>query len=62
MLAVVLGPSRSSARLSFGSSFWAKQLGLARHAFQKAWLGSAQLAISCKKSSVQLGLLYPIKN
>ena len=36
---LVLGPSRSSARLGFGSSFWAKKLGSARHAFQKAWLG-----------------------
>ena len=33
------------------------RLGSARHAFQKA-----RLAISCKKSSVQLGLLYCLKN
>ena len=38
---------RAEARLSFGSSFWEKS--------------SARLAISCKKSSVQLGLLYDLK-
>ena len=42
-------PKLGSARLGFGSSFWEKKLG------------SARLAISCKKSSVQLGLLYHLK-
>ena len=44
---LVLGPSRSSAQLGFGSSFWAKKLGSARHILEK--------------SSVQLGLLYDFK-
>ena len=68
-LILVLGPSRSLARLGFGLSFWEKKLSLAFHAFQKARLamlskklGSAWLAISWKKSSVQLGLLYHLKN
>ena len=50
---VVLGPSRSLAQL--GSV-------LARAFGKKAQLGSARLAISCKKSLVQLGLLYHLKN
>ena len=37
-LILVLGPSRSLARLGFGLSFWEKKLSLARHAFQKARL------------------------
>ena len=41
---LVLGPSRSSAWLCFGSSFWAKKLSSACHAFQKAWLGLPYLA------------------
>ena len=49
-------PKLSSAR------FWLEllgekaRLGSARHAFKKA-----RLAISCKKSSVQLSLLYHLK-
>ena len=37
-------PKLGSAWLGFGSSFWEKKLGLARHAFQKARLGSPYLA------------------
>ena len=59
-LELVLGPSRSSAWLSFDSSFWAKKLCLARHAFHKAHLGSACHIL--QKSLVQLGLLYYLKN
>ena len=62
-------PKLSSARLSFGSSFWEKKLSSARLSFQKAQLGlpclpksSARLTISCIKGSVQLGLLYHLKN
>ena len=58
----MLGPSQSSARLGFGSSFWEKKLSWARLAMPFKKLGSARLAISCKKSSVQLGLLYYSKN
>ena len=36
------------------------RLGSARHAFQKARLGSARHIL--QKSSVQLGLLYDLKN
>ena len=57
---VVLGPSRSSARLGFGSSFWAKKLGLAQLAMPSKKLGSARHIL--QKSSVQLGLLYDLKN
>ena len=58
----MLGQSRSSARLGFGSSFWEKKLGSARlampskklrsarHILQKK-LGSARLALSFKKTS-----------
>ena len=42
-------PKLGSARLGFGSSFWEKKLGLARHASKK--LGSARLALSFKKPS-----------
>ena len=51
-------PQLGLAQLGFGSSFWAKKLGSARHAFQKA--GSASCIL--QKSSVQLGLLYDLKN
>ena len=50
-------PKLGSARLGFGSSFWGKKLG--SPCLPKS---SARLAISCKKSSVQLGLLYDLKN
>ena len=59
---LVLGPSRSSAQLA---SVLARALGQkssARLAMPSKKLGSARLAISCKKSSVQLGLLYHLKN
>ena len=57
---VVLGPSRSSALLGFGSSFWEKKLGSARLAMPSKKLGSARHIL--QKSSVQLGLLYDLKN
>ena len=43
---LVLGPSRSSARLGFGSSLWAKELCLARFVspYLAKKLGSTQLA------------------
>ena len=50
------------AWLGCGSSFWEKRLGSARLAMPSKKLGSARLAISCKKSLVQLGLLYHLKN
>ena len=55
-------PKLGSVRLSFGSSFLGKKLGSAWLAMPSKKLGLARLAISCKKSSVQLGLLYHLKN
>ena len=44
-------PKLGLAQLSFGSSFWGKKLGLTRHAFQKALLGSPYLAKKARFSS-----------
>ena len=55
-------PKLGSAQLGFGSSFLEKKLGLARLAMPSKKLGSVRLAISCKKSSVQLSLLYHLKS
>ena len=49
-------PKLGLAQLSFGSSFWGKKLGLTRHAFQKALLGSPYLAK--KLGSARLALLF----
>ena len=50
-ISVGIEPKLGSARLGFGSSFWAKKLGSARHAFQKARLGSPYLAKKARFSS-----------
>ena len=42
-------PKLGSAWLGFGSSFWEKKLGSAWLAMPSKKLGSARLAISCKK-------------
>ena len=55
-------PKLSQAWLGFGSSFWEKKLSSARLFMPSKELGLARLAISCKKSSVKLGLLYHLKN
>ena len=51
-------PKLGLAQLSFGSSFWGKKLGLACHAFQKAWLGSARHILQKKLGSARLALLF----
>ena len=55
---LVLGPSRSSAWLSFGSSFWAKKLGSARLAMPSKKLGSARHILQKKLGSARLALSY----
>ena len=51
-------PKLGSAQLGFGSSFWAKKLGLAHHAFQKARLGLAPHILQKKLGSAWLALSF----
>ena len=47
-------PKLGLAWLGFGSSFWEKKLSLARLAMPSKKLGSARLAISCRKARFSL--------
>ena len=53
-------PKLGLAWLGFGSSFWAKKLGLARLTMSSKELGSARHIL--QKSSVQLSLLYDLSD